>query len=302
MQAILLAAGFGTRLRPYTTLRPKPLFPVLNRPLLHQLLERLGNSGCDRIIVNAHHLAAQIATALADWPAVRLQYEPEILGTGGSLRQALPSLDSAPVLVANADVYHDISLKTLYEHHIRSGNAVTLAMHDLPRFNNVLTAGDRVLGFKGGNSCEACHQCLAFTGLQVVNPEIIAQIPESRFFHSIDLYQQLAPTGCIGLVRVDGAFWQDMGTPKDYLQLHQTLLPQPDHWLIDASARVEKGARLQGWGCIGPGAVVAADAELEDCVVWDGAHITTRARHRLRILTGNKAIDEQADDTGELAP
>ena len=300
MQAILLAAGFGTRLRPYTNLRPKPLFPVLNQPLLYRLLERLDNSGCDRIIVNAHHLAGQIEAALIGRHKVRLQYEPEILGTGGSLRQALPNLGSSPVLVANGDVYHDISLKALYEHHTRSGNAVTLAMHDQPRFNNVHTAGDRVLGFRGSNNHDACHNCLAFTGLQVVNPEVIAQIPDGRFFHSIDLYQQLAPTGCIGLMRVDGSFWQDMGTPTDYLTLHQALLPHADHWLIDASARVAKGTHLNGWGCIGPGAVVATDAELEDCVVWDGACIQAGARHRFRILTGNMAIDDQPDEAGEL--
>lgn len=288
MQAILLAAGFGTRLKPYTNLRPKPLFPLMNRPLLHLQLERLQASGFEHIIVNAHHLAKQIEAALADWPGVQLQYEPEILGTGGSLREALPSLADEPVLVANADVYHEVSLKALYEHHLQSGNAVTMALHDLPRFNTVQTDGSRVVNFKAGAGS------LAFTGLQVVNPEVIAQIPAGSFFHIIDLYQELAATGAIGLMRVDGSFWQDMGTPEDYLLLHQalfSLVPQPDQWLIDKSAVIEPEVQLRGWGCIGAGAHIDLGAELKDCVVWDGAHVPAHARHSFRILTGDTVID-----------
>ena len=67
MQAMLLAAGFGTRLKPYTLLRPKPLFPVLNRPLLHRALDQPAAAGCETIIVNAHHLAPQIAAAVDAW-------------------------------------------------------------------------------------------------------------------------------------------------------------------------------------------------------------------------------------------
>ncbi len=296
MQAVLLAAGFGTRLKPYSALRPKPLFPVLNRPLLQHLLQKLRDSGVTRIVVNAHHLAGQIEAALADWPEAHLQYEAEILGTGGSLRRALPTLAREPVLVVNGDVYHDIPLRTLYEHHLASGNAVTLAMHDLPRFNCVRTRGDRVLGFDGGD------HCLAFTGLQVVEPQVIARIPQDGFFHSIDLYRQLAPAGGIGFMRVDGFFWQDMGTPADYLLLHRLLLPEAPRearWLIAPTARLAADVRLRGWGCIGEGAVVAAGAQLKDCVVWDRARVMANTDHRCRILTGHAAIDSQREPATE---
>ena len=286
MQAILLAAGFGTRLKPYSSIKPKPLFPVLNRPLLHVQLEKLQASGCTRIIVNAHHLAAEIEEALLGWPNVRLQYEPEILGTGGSLREALGNLCDEPVLVVNGDVYHDISLQALYRQHLASGNAVTMALHDLPRFNSVQTEADRVLHFKGDPGA------LAFTGLQVVNPEVIAQIPPACFFHIIDLYEELATSGSIGLMRVDGSFWQDMGTPEDYLHLHAALL-QPGQWLVDPSARIANGVHLEGWGCIGAHAVVASGAQLRDCVLWDGVQVPAGARHSFRILSGKPEIDSQ---------
>ena len=115
MQAILLAAGFGTRLKPYSSIKPKPLFPVLNRPLLHVQLEKLQASGCTRIIVNAHHLAAEIEEALLGWPNVRLQYEPEILGTGGSLREALDSLDKDRKFLTAGGVFDDDQIDAFIE-------------------------------------------------------------------------------------------------------------------------------------------------------------------------------------------
>lgn len=282
---MLLAAGFGTRLKPYTDIRPKPLFPVLNRPLLLWHLERLRQAGFARVLVNAHHLAGQIERAVAGLPGVQLQVEPEILGTGGSLREALPRLAAEPLLVLNGDVYHELDLAALWAQHLQSTHAVTMALHDLPRFNTVQVQGRTVSGF--GRAAGA----LAFTGIQVVNPEIIARIPVARFFHIIDLYRQMAPLGCIGYARVDGVFWQDMGTPADYLDLHRRLLG-PGAWRIAETARAAGSARLAGFGCIGERAVIAPGATLSDCVVWDGASIP-QGCYRQRILTGDPRLDSQ---------
>ncbi len=142
MQAIVLAAGFGTRLRPYTTLRPKPLFPVVNRMLLHRLLGQLAACDCRPVVVNCHHLPEQIVEALKDWPEVQIQIEPEILGTGGALRKALDNMDNDPILVMNGDLYHEIDPEWVYHRHLLSKNDVTLALHDYPRFNTVRVGGE----------------------------------------------------------------------------------------------------------------------------------------------------------------
>ncbi len=294
MQAILLAAGFGTRLRPYTLIRPKPLFPVLNRPLLHRLLDMLYKSGCTRIVVNAHHLAGQIRHSLAEYPDVVLQVEPEILGTGGSLRLAKEKLADGPILVMNGDIVHTVDVASLYDHHVRSGNEVTLAMHDYSRFNTVGVEDDRVVSFTPRQDV----QQLAFTGIHVVNPEIVARIPGPGFFHIIDLYQELALQGRIGLLRVDGAFWRDIGTPEDYLQLHRELLEtqtrldidpvgqKKDGWLVDEGVDLEKDVRLQDWGCLGRGVRVGNSTTLSRCVVWDQAEIPSGSRIIDAIVTG----------------
>ena len=288
MQAIILAAGYGTRLRPYTDVRPKPLFPVLNQPLLHRLLGQARACGCRTIVVNCHHLADQIEAALAPWPEVLVQREPVLLGTGGSLRLALDSLEDEPVLVMNGDLYHEIDLERVYHRHLMSKNRVTLALHAYPRFNTVGIEGHLVRSF-GADSGEQ----LAFTGIQVVDPEVIERIPAGQFHHIIDLYRELALAGWIGFCRVDRALWRDIGTPADYLDLHRQLLAGRSGWLIDPSARIASGVVLADWGCIGAGAVIGARAHLSRSVVWDGAMAAAGSVLTDRIVTGHPEAREE---------
>jgi len=297
MQAMILAAGFGTRLRPHTLLRPKPLFPVLNRPLLHILLERLLECGCTRLLVNAHHLTGQIKTSLIPYPGVILQEEQRILGTGGALRQALDRLAPEPLVVMNGDILHDLDLEGLLRHHRESSDLVTLALHDHPRFNRVRVKGDRVVGFGG----QGPGRRLAFTGIHVLEPSVLERIPQG-FFHIIDLYQELAREGRLGHIRVDGCFWRDMGTPEDYLELHRDLLLNSEHpfarqadpgirmgnWLVADRARIGRKVCLRGWGCLGPESRIGDDVVLENVVVWDGVEVPAGSRLRDTIADGSR--------------
>jgi mannose-1-phosphate guanylyltransferase len=282
MQAMLLAAGFGTRLRPYTLLRPKPLFPVCNTPLLHLLLDKLQQEGCGQTVVNCNYLADQIVNALADKDEVILQREQEVLGTGGGLRKALPHFADEPVLVMNADLYHDIDLHRLLEAQEKNGFKVIMALHDCPRFNKVRVRDNRVCGF---GKAAAGENLLAFTGLHVLDPEVLEQIPATGFFHIIDLYERLAQAGQVGLIRTDGCFWQDIGTPADYLDLHCRLLDNTSSaWLISESAELGKGVQLSGWGVIGAGAKIGAGAELSCCVVWEKAVVAPEQQRVHEII------------------
>jgi mannose-1-phosphate guanylyltransferase len=299
MQALLLAAGYGTRLRPYTTLRPKPLLPMLNRPLLLRSLAQLRALRCAPILVNCHHLAHLIEAALAPWPELLIQHETEILGTGGSLRRALGRLHNEPLLVVNGDLYHEIDLALLYQQHLASGNQVTLALHDYPRFNKVGLDGDRVRSFDV--SSDDKDERLAFTGIHVVNPDALERIPPAGFFHIIDLYRELADENKVGFVRVDGARWHDIGTPEDYLSLHQELLSAnmdeqisaTAGWLIAPSAQLATDVILDDWGCIGPGAVIGSGLRLCRSVVWDGVELHQGGSYSDSIVTGIATIDAQ---------
>lgn len=290
MQAMVLAAGFGTRLRPYSELRPKPLFPVLGRPLLARILDRLRAEGFDRVVVNAHHLAGQIVELVAGSPDVILQHEEEILGTGGGLRRALAHLRDEPLLVVNGDIVHDVDLASLRQFHRAAGGQVTLALHDVVRYSKVTCRQGRVLSL-GAGEIEPGMERLAFTGVQVVEPQVLERIPPGRFFHIIDLYEELARAGQVRAMRVDGCYWRDMGTPRDYLALHGELLTGPARpWpetaaqraacplCLASDAHIGSGLVWRDWLAVGRGAVVGEGAELVRCVVWDGARVAAGAR------------------------
>jgi mannose-1-phosphate guanylyltransferase len=297
MQAMLLGAGFGTRLRPYTLVRPKPLFPVCNVPLLHILLDKLVALGCERIVVNCHYLPEQIKAAVAERPEVILQYETEVLGTGGGLRKALEHFQDGsdePVLEMNGDIFHDIDLTRLIKAHAASKDAVTMALHDYPRFNSVLIQQDRVRDFLSSKEVigkikeEGAEEqtLLAFTGIHLVNRAVLEAIPSGCFFHIIDLYRELAKAGKIGCTRIDGSFWQDMGTPDDYLDLHRHLLSsRTPSWQIHESAVIGKDVQFKDWGAVGPGAVIGDGAQLARCVIWEEAKIGAGAQLRDTICT-----------------
>ena len=147
MKAAVLAAGLGTRLRPLTDICPKPLLPVLNRPLLGLVLAQLEAAGCFQVAVNTHHLADQVHDFLRGLPwsfPLSVSHEPEILGTGGGLRQLGEVLRGGPFLAINADILTDFDLAGVYRAH-HAGAVSTLVLHDCPAYNNVWVAGDGVV-------------------------------------------------------------------------------------------------------------------------------------------------------------
>jgi mannose-1-phosphate guanylyltransferase len=286
MQAMILAAGFGTRLLPFTNFKPKPLFPILNRPLLLLTIERLQRAGCDHIVINCHHLRRQIVDILENLTGVVVQREERILGTGGGLRLALQSFRDEPVLVTNGDIYHTVDFHSLYEAHINSTDPVTMAMHDFPRFNNVSVQDGQVRSFDHVEN----YRLLAFTGLHVVNPEILDAIPLAQPSSIIDHYRLLLEEKKnIAAFRVDGSFWTDMGTVEDYLALHGGLLtgtipwwqelgegPESPFFLTDRPAD-NNSLMMKDWVCAG-NVKIGKNVHLERVVLWEGATVPDGSR------------------------
>lgn len=281
MKAMILAAGLGTRLRPYSLLRPKPLFPVCNVPLLLHTVDALKKAGFRSIVVNCHHLAEQIIEALAGMDAIILQHEKQILGTGGGLRKAVPHFDNKPVLVINGDIFCDIDLADVYRKHCEDDDhEVTMVMHNYPRFNKVVVEEMRVTGFDLPSG-EASSRLLAFTGIHVVNPGVLKSIPPDTDYSIIDCYRTWLALGeSIRAHVVADIFWRDIGTPEDYLQLHADLLLANDDsdgyqgpFLVAETAQLGKNVRLEDWACIGHHASIGNNATVCRSVIWDGAVI-----------------------------
>lgn len=233
MKALILAAGFGTRLLPFTKNTPKALFPVAGRPLLHIIISSLQYAGCQAVIINTHHLYKKIDSYLARQNyaiPVITRYEPEILGTGGAIKNVADFWDDHPFMVINSDIVTDIDLKKVYEFHLNHGHPVTLVLHDDPRFNTVSVNKDGFIikfhdstplpssSASDSNSCRTGEiEKLTFTGIQVLDPQVLERIPDNIFSNSIDTYRELISENkklCAFISKE--YYWKDVGSPESY--------------------------------------------------------------------------------------
>ena len=232
MKALILAAGLGTRLRPFSDHRPKPLFPIAGRPLLDILIDRLVQAGCRAVMVNTHHQHRQIEAFLASqsYPVpVLTRYEPTILGTGGAIKNVDDFWDAAPFMVVNGDITTDVDFAAVYAFHLSHRHPATLVLYDDPEFNTVAVnvAGD-IVAFDYQPPVPAPEarpepaplQALTFTGIQVLDPAILELIPGKVFAGSIEAFSRLLSRGAKikAYVPPRGAYWKDIGTPQRYQQ------------------------------------------------------------------------------------
>ena len=280
-RAFVLAAGLGTRLRPYTELVPKPLFHVLGRPILEIILDQLRAAGFTEIGLNLHHFPEKIEAFLASYrerhPEISLFpfREEELLGPVGAFFGAASFFEEGPVLVVNADVLTNFSFEALLCAHRRFGAVATLLLHAHPDYRNVLLEGERIIGFSPGTG-------FAYTGLQVVGPELVSLLePGDRDL--VPAYGRLIREGAFiaGLLGA-GFYWRDIGTLPSYLAAHGELLKRkaalpglspPSSPQVTTGARVGPGVVFEDWVFLEPGVEVEAGARLRRVVAWAGARI-----------------------------
>jgi len=304
MQAMILAAGLGTRLRPFSLLRPKPLFPVFDLPLLELLLRQLQDAGFEHLIVNAHHLAGQVRNYLAGRESVTILVEQDILGTGGGLRNALSYLRDEPLLVINGDIVHNLDLREIYRTHLESGASVSMVAHQLLRFTSLAVDGrNRIVGIGDERPMSASLRHLAFTGIHLIDPALLAEIPPAVFYSIIDLYRRLIASGSPPrAIVVENHYWRDMGTVEDYLLVHAELIRRPDllasyfsgidpHGYISPYAKIHPSTRIIDWAVIGAGAEICEDVVLERTVLWDNALVPAKSRFSDTVV-GERIGDE----------
>ena len=223
MKALILSAGLGTRLRPYTDHTPKPLFTICGRPLLDITISKLIEAGCESIMINTHHLHAQIEAFIAQQAyaiPIETRYEPRILGTGGAIINVKDFWNDQPFMVINADIVTTIDLRAVYDYHRRHGHPVTLVLADDPEFNSVIIdANGFVAKFHQPADAPDRHteSAFTFTGIQVLDPEILKFIAPEMPASSIDAYDRMIANGKnIKAYISHNADWKDIGTPERY--------------------------------------------------------------------------------------
>lgn len=243
MKALILAAGLGTRLRPYTDHTPKPLFTVSGRTLLDITIAKLIEAGCTAIIINTHHLPEQIEQFLEHQSyaiPIQTRHEPRILGTGGAIKNVSDFWNDQPFMVINADIVSTIDFKAVYDFHCQHPHSATLVLADDAEFNSVsCDAAGFVTGFQQ-IAAEADHSAppaLTFTGIQVLNPAVLDYISDTMPASSIEAYSHMIADGQkIKAYIVENAYWKDIGTPERYkAAVFETMAPHVYQSVFDGA-------------------------------------------------------------------
>lgn len=305
MRAMILAAGYGTRLWPLTVDRTKPALPVMGRPLVGYVAEYLGSYGFKDVVVNLHHRPQSVRDSLGNGSrfGVHLDYveEETILGTSGAMDNARHLLEGETFAVVNGKIITDIDLHAALETHRRTGAIATLVLRPNPqreRFSIVNTKEGFLSGFGGmpepaesdndgelfqSKNSDALKQSLQaqavqpqssplmFTGIQILEPRIFSYIPRGVFSHSTtDVYPQAMAQGERIAVHVAEGTWYELSTIQRYLEINLKLL--------SAQGR----DTVQGANC-----EISQTAVVSDSVLWDNVMIEAGAQvHRAVIGDG----------------
>ena len=216
MKAMIFAAGLGTRLRPLTDNLPKALVDVNGRPLLELVLRRLAAAGVTEFVVKTHHFHEMIQAFLLTKPEFNVKLSREAafpLETGGGLKQAAAFFnDGQPFFAYNADVYSEMDLPALYAAHVSSGALATIAVRDRFSKRKLVFDADMNLAGRQDGEVPAGQKALAFSGIQVLSPNIFEKISETGVFSITGVYLRLAAAGekvkgCLD----ESPFWLDIG-------------------------------------------------------------------------------------------
>lgn len=226
MKAMIFAAGLGTRLRPLTANKPKALVEIGGMPLLEIAIRRLQKHGVTELVINVHHFADQIIYFLQQHGhfglTIHISNErDQLLNTGGGLKKAAHWLEGDPFLVMNADVLTNMDFGKLLAAHHNSGALATLAVRRRQSSRHLLFDNDgQLVGWRHNRTGElklvrevpeAERHPRAFSGIQVIDPQLFRSFPEDEVFSTIDWYLSAAAHKPIRAYEHDMDIWLDVG-------------------------------------------------------------------------------------------
>ncbi len=284
----------GTRLRPLTLVRPKPLVPVCLRPLAAHAFDHLAAHGIGRYVVNTHWLpgawAAEFPEGTYRHAEIHFRHEPEILETAGGIKNVEDLLGDDTFAVYNGDILTDLPLAPAIREHRASGNEVTMVLRSKDGPLQVALQGGRIADI-GDKLGAAPGPRYLFTGIYLVEPAFLRRIPAGEKIGVVRIFLAMIKTGAkLGGIVIDDGHWWDLGTREKYLEVHRHFAAQDGAPWISPTASLGKNAAISGASAIGDSARIGRGAKVVDSVVWPGAEILPGAELRDCIVTGREPV------------
>jgi NDP-sugar pyrophosphorylase family protein len=282
LNMFLPAAGLGERLRPVTNRLPKPLLPVLGRPIIQIILGMLTSSCEGRIGINLHYKPELIRDWFMKSPwADKVTFFPEdpILGTGGALKNAEPFLRNGPFIVHNADIFLDISFNKLIETHFSQGNIATLVTHRHPVLSNVvIDDNEHVIGVENPGQSQpdpaSTARRVAYTGIAVYSPDILRFLPPG-VSHATTAWVAAAKAGYkVKALDFTGCYWTDVGNPATYAAAVLDALRIVGETVYCSAAATVGAVEVDGYAVVEQGSTVREGSRLRNCIILPGADVS----------------------------
>ena len=310
MQAVILAGGKGTRLRPLTVYTPKPIVPVMNRPFLLYQIEILRRAGITDITLSLSYQPDKIELLLGDGSdfGVNLRFitEPNPLGTGGAYRFAADEIRETTV-VLNGDILTDIDIEAVLEYHRSKGSAATLVLapvEDPSRYGLVETGeSGEILQFLEKPKPEDLAELGVNTinaGIYVLEPSILdlIEMGENHSFEYEVFPKILEKKMPFYAYIMTGEYWRDIGTPASYLEAHHDFLDGTIKGFdIDRSGHsdIATAAVIDTSSVIGDGCVIKPNAHITNSVIGPGVNIEEKAVVKNSIVWAHTRIAAAAE-------
>ena len=332
---MILAAGVGSRLDPLTSQLPKPLCPILGKPIMEHIILLCKEHGFINLAANTNVTADKVAEYFKDISKIgvnlNLVYEKELTGVAGGIRSCKKYLTDDVILVIMGDALTDVNLKSLYEAHINSDCSVTVGIkevEDTSQFGVVVADKDnKITSFQEKPKPNEAKSNLANTGIYFFNREIIDEIPpveqKLKFDIATDLFQKLmsknTPMQAINI----NAYWADIGTLKQYYKSIKEALEgkvkihtdvertqigfKEKNVLIDPTAKIQGNIYLGSGVKIGPNVVingavyiekncsVEANSYISNSIIWSNSHIGKNVKVISSILGNNCKVNDDIE-------
>jgi NDP-sugar pyrophosphorylase family protein len=301
-QAFVLAAGLGKRLRPLTDDLPKPLIPIFQKPLITFALDHLINTGVNRFVVNTHRRPELFQTVFSggDYAGVPLTlvHEPELLETGGGIKNAERWLGSGPFITYSGDILTDVNLQPLIEEHFRCRNDVTLALRDTGLASDIALRDHCIVDIANRYGIAGN---LDFANIAVWNSAVFQRIPPQKKISFIPILSNwIGQAGRIGGLEINDGKWFNIGSRTEYLDVHRTILREDwkPHYVknrdwperVSKSAVVDASAKMRGCSVVGEHCLVGAEVVLEDTILWPDAEIASKSQLHGCIVRSRRKV------------
>ena len=330
MKAVILAGGFGTRLRPLTNSIPKPIVYVANRPFLVHQIELLVKHGIKEIILVLHYMPHEIKKVIGDgreW-GIKIHYviEETPLGTAGAIKNAEKYFDDEPLVILNGDIVTDLNLTKMISFHHEKKALVTLALtevDDPTSYGLILTdSNNKVERFIEKPSWNMVVAKTINAGTYIVDPKIFKDVPFG-VEHSFErqLFPKLLENGQPMFGYVSNAYWIDIGNPMKYKEVHEAILrnevsirifgtridgkfwigknTMPDPTvrftgasLIGEKVKIGKETEIKDYVVVGDCTHIGQKCVLDRCIIWKDCKIGNHVKLTNCIIGANCVIED----------